>query len=193
MEIPVMETNPNGSLSLETKPAAKNLTKKWKEKKLVSKHNISIFINKGKNLHNIKLIIILQFVYCCSSNCILILKTAFLKSRFTEFPKPHARWSDPKQAPKAAKEIAKARGEAYAYGNWRHHLVITWTCKYVGKSFKFIAENDPGWMINLMSKYLKNGQFEQDNDSVYVKKELLIYCNAIPALSEAIKNRSQVR
>lgn len=91
-------------------------------------------------------------------------------------------WLDPKTAEAAAK---RSVGE-----QWKGQLVITFG-KYAGQTFRWLVENDVGWLVWLLFEYCQKG--EQTELLKWQKERLLEYAREFPPVSCHLDKKLKVR
>ncbi|CAJ1075880.1 zinc finger protein 613-like isoform X2 [Xyrichtys novacula] len=91
-------------------------------------------------------------------------------------------WLDPVKAEAAAKTLG---GEM-----WKGQLVLTWG-KYAGQSFRWLLENDVGWVVWLLAEYCKKG--EKAELLQWQKERMLEYARQFPSVTCHLEKRLGVR
>ncbi|TKS65508.1 Zinc finger protein 182 [Collichthys lucidus] len=87
-------------------------------------------------------------------------------------------WLDPKKAEAAAKISG---GEL-----WKGQLVITFG-KYAGQTFRWLLENDVGWLVRLLFEYCQKG--EKNELLMWQKERLLEYAREFPPVTLHLDRR----
>ncbi|XP_052459121.1 zinc finger protein 809-like isoform X1 [Carassius gibelio] len=90
-------------------------------------------------------------------------------------------WLDPKTAEAMAK---RSGGEL-----WKGQLVIVFG-KYAGQTFKWLLENDVGWLVWLLFQYCQQG--EQNELLKWQKERLLAYAREFPPVTWHLDRRLKV-
>jgi len=90
-------------------------------------------------------------------------------------------WLDPQQAEAAAK---KTGGEL-----WRGQLVISFG-KYAGQSFRWLLENDVGWVVWLLAEYRQKG--ERSEQLKWQKERMLEYVQDFPSVTCHLDRKMKV-
>ena len=91
-------------------------------------------------------------------------------------------WLDPEKAEAAAK---KSGGEM-----WKGQLFITFG-KYAGQTFRWLLENDVGWLVWLLFEYCQKG--EKNELLKWQKERLLEYAKEFPPVTWHLDRRLKVR
>lgn len=94
----------------------------------------------------------------------------------------HAVWLDPTTAETAAKKSG--------HELWRANLQITFG-KYAGQSFKWLVENDVGWVVWLLDTYRRNG--EKCPRLKWQKERLVEFVQDFSCVKVHLDNRLKVR
>ena len=90
-------------------------------------------------------------------------------------------WLDPKNAEAAAKTSG---GEL-----WKGQLVITFG-KYAGQSFRWLLENDVGWVVWLLAEYCQQG--EKNELLKWQKERMLELVKEFPSVMCHLDKRLEV-
>lgn len=90
-------------------------------------------------------------------------------------------WLDSEKAEAAAK---KAGGKI-----WKGQLIVTFG-KYAGQSFRWLLENDVGWVVWLLSEYCQKG--EQNELLKWQKEQMLQYAREFPSVTCHLDKRLKV-
>ncbi len=91
-------------------------------------------------------------------------------------------WLDPK----TAEAMAKKSGVEL----WKGQLVIVFG-KYAGQTFRWLLENDVGWLVWLLFQYCQQG--EQNELLKWQKERLLEYAREFPPVTWHLDRRLKVR
>ena len=92
------------------------------------------------------------------------------------------KWLDLKTAEAAAKRSGAEL--------WKGQLVITFG-KYAGQTFRWLVENDVGWLVWLLCQYCQQG--EQNELLKWQKERLLEYAIEFPPVTWHLDRRLKVR
>lgn len=91
-------------------------------------------------------------------------------------------WLDPVKAEAAARQ---AGGEL-----WRGQLLITFG-QYTGQSFRWLLENDVGWVVWLVSEFVHRGELNEHMK--WQKERLQEYVNDFPSVTSLVDKKLKVR
>lgn len=91
-------------------------------------------------------------------------------------------WLDPVRAEAAAR---KAGGE-----QWRGQLVMTFG-RYAGQTFRWLLENDAGWVAWMVSEFLRQG--EQNVHLKWQKERLHEYINNFPSVTCLVDRKLKLK
>lgn len=72
---------------------------------------------------------------------------------------------------------------------WKGQLVITFG-KYAGQSFRWLLENDVGWVVWLLSEYCQKG--EKNELLKWQKEQLLKFVREFPSVTCHLDKRLEV-
>ena len=90
-------------------------------------------------------------------------------------------WLDPRSAETAAKKSGPDM--------WQANVVVTFG-KYAGKTFKWLIENDVGWVVWLLAAYCGGG--EKNPLLLWQKKQLLEWVSLFPSVMVHLDKRLKV-
>jgi len=86
-------------------------------------------------------------------------------------------------------EKAEAAAKKSGGEMWKGQLVVTFG-KYAGQSFRWLLENDVGWVIWLLSEYCQKG--EKNDLLKWQKERLLQYAREFPPVTFHLDKRMEV-
>lgn len=86
-------------------------------------------------------------------------------------------------------EKAEAAAKKAGREMWKGQLVVTFG-KYAGHSFRWLLENDVGWVIWLLSEYCQKG--EKNDLLKWQKERLLQYAREFPPVTFHLDKRLEV-
>ena len=90
--------------------------------------------------------------------------------------------------PQLAEAAAKQEGEGGDL--WRGQLMVTFG-KYAGQSFRWLLENDVGWVVWLLAEYCQKGEA---NDLLkWQKQRMLEYAQLFPSVTRHVDERLKVK
>ena len=87
-------------------------------------------------------------------------------------------------------ESAEKEAKVCGHDLWRGNLKLTFG-KYAGQSYKWLLENDVGWVVWLMSQYMLTG--EKAPELLWQKERLLEYARDFSMIMDPINKRVQAQ